>query len=144
MFCSKITVYKWLFLFFIGRHARLVSLLQKLRGTMNPETSLSLYGGDSHPVLTQAENVHNRVDKVSLIYHKKIYKSYMYILLSISLYNTCSLCIHCRRDRSLMLFLSFCGCMHLFNQCATWEIFVILGINKKISCFNMGTFLGGS
>nr|XP_022340193.1 huntingtin-like isoform X2 [Crassostrea virginica] len=47
----------------LKRHARLVSLLQKLRGTMNPETSLSLYGGDSHPVLTQAENVHNRVDK---------------------------------------------------------------------------------
>lgn len=50
--------------FYVGRHARLVSLLQKLRGTLNPETSLSLCKGASHPVLHQTECVHNQMDKV--------------------------------------------------------------------------------
>ncbi|XP_056004424.1 huntingtin-like isoform X2 [Ostrea edulis] len=47
----------------LKRHARLVSLLQRLRGTMNPETCLSLYAGSCHPVLTKTEYAHNQMDK---------------------------------------------------------------------------------
>ncbi|XP_061171379.1 huntingtin-like isoform X1 [Saccostrea echinata] len=47
----------------LKRHARLVSLLQKLRGTLDPETSLSLYADTCHPVLSKKEYLHNQMDK---------------------------------------------------------------------------------